>query len=70
MSSVGIVAMNLILKQLTEAAGIASNEKEVRLLIRDLIAAHVDDWHVDSMGNLIARKAGYGDTNLRVMKSA
>jgi putative aminopeptidase FrvX len=62
--------MNLILKQLSEAVGVAGNEKEVRLLIRDLIADHVDEWHVDTMGNLIARQEGTGDVDLRVMVDA
>lgn len=62
--------MNELLKQLTEAAGVASNEKEVRLLLRDLIDPHVDEWRVDTMGNLIALKKGTGDSDLRVMVDA
>lgn len=62
--------MNNLLKQLTEATGVASNEKEVRLLLRDLIADHVDEWRVDTMGNLIALKKGTGALNLRVMVDA
>ncbi len=62
--------MNELLKQLTEADGVSSTEKEVRLLIRDLIADHVDEWHVDTMGNLIATKNGTGQTDLRVMVDA
>jgi tetrahedral aminopeptidase len=62
--------MNELLKQLTEAVGVASQEKEVRVLIRDLIAEHVDDWRVDSMGNLIATKKGTGASDLRVMVDA
>lgn len=62
--------MNELLKQLTEAVGVASAEKEVRLLIRDLIAGHVDEWHVDTMGNLIALKKGSGEHDLRVLVDA
>ena len=62
--------MNELLKNLTEAAGVSSTEKEVRLLIRDLIADHVDEWHVDAMGNLIALKSGTGEVNLRVLLDA
>lgn len=62
--------MNELLKDLTEAAGVSSTEKEVRLLIRDLIAGHVDEWHVDALGNLIALKSGTGELDLRIMLDA
>ncbi len=62
--------MNENLKKLTEAVGVSSAEKEVRLLIRDLIADVVDEWRVDTMGNLIARQAGTGELDLRVLVDA
>jgi len=62
--------MNELLKNLTEAVGVSSAEKEVRLLIRDLIADYVDDWHVDTLGNLIALKTGTGELDFRVMVDA
>lgn len=62
--------MNDLLKQLTEAVGVSGAEKEVRLLIRDLIADHVDEWSVDAMGNLIATKRGTGQYRLRVLVDA
>ena len=62
--------MNELLQQLTETAGIAGNEIEVRRLIRDLVADHVDEWRVDSMGNLIALKKGSGDSDMRVLVDA
>jgi putative aminopeptidase FrvX len=62
--------MNELLKKLSEATGVSSAEKEIRILIRDLIADHVDEWHVDSMGNLIALKSGTGDLDLRIMLDA
>lgn len=62
--------MNELLQQLSDAVGVASSEKEVRLLLRDLIADHVDEWRVDSMGNLLAVKRGSGDGDLRVMVDA
>ncbi len=62
--------MNELLKNLTEAVGVSSNEKEVRLLIRNLIADHVDEWHVDAMGNLLALKKGTGASPLRVLVDA
>jgi endoglucanase len=62
--------MNALLKQLTEAVGVSGAEKEVRLLIRDLIADHVDEWSVDTMGNLLATKRGTGQIDLRVLVDA
>jgi tetrahedral aminopeptidase len=62
--------MNHLLQQLTEAVGVSGEEKEVRLLIRDLIAEHVAEWRVDAMGNLIARKPGTGAHPWRVMVDA
>ncbi len=62
--------MNELLQQLTEAIGVSGREKKVRILIRDLIEEHVDEWHVDTMGNLIALKRGTGASELRVMVDA
>lgn len=62
--------MNELLKNLTEAVGVSGEEKEVRRLIRDLIAEHVDEWRVDTLGNLIALKKGTGASSLRVMVDA
>ena len=62
--------MNDLLKQLTEAVGVSGAEKEVRLLIRDLIADHVDEWSVDTMGSLIAIKRGTGEYDMRVLVDA
>lgn len=62
--------MNELLQQLTEASGVAGDEKEVRLLIRDLIEAHVDEWQVDTMGNLLAVKRGSGESEMRVLVDA
>lgn len=62
--------MNELLKNLTEAVGVSGEEKEVRKLIRDLIQDHVDEWHVDTMGNLIALKKGTGAVGLKVMIDA
>ena len=62
--------MNELLKNLTEAVGVSGDEKEIRLLIRDLIADHVDNWEVDTMGNLIALKKGTGESDMRVLVDA
>ena len=62
--------MNELLQKLTEAVGVAGDEKEVRLLLRDLIAEHVDEWRVDTIGNLLALKRGTGESDLRVLLDA
>ena len=62
--------MNELLQQLSEARGVAGDEKEVRLLIRDLIEPHVDEWRVDTMGNLLAVKRGRGESDMRVLVDA
>lgn len=62
--------MNQLLKNLTEAVGVSSYEHEVRALILDLIKDHVDEWHVDALGNLIAIKKGTGASDLRVLVDA
>jgi endoglucanase len=62
--------MNDLLRRLTEAVGVSGDEKQVRLLIRDLIASHVGEWRVDALGNLIAYKKGTGASELRVLVDA
>ncbi len=62
--------MNELLKNLTEAVGVSSGEQEIRQLILDLIKDHVDEWHVDAMGNLIALKKGTGASALRILVDA
>jgi endoglucanase len=62
--------MNELLKQLTQANGVSSDEKEIRVLIRDLIEEVADEWRVDSLGNLIVTKKGTGQSDLRVLVDA
>jgi tetrahedral aminopeptidase len=62
--------MNELLKQLSEATGVAGREHEVRALIRDLIRDHVDEWRVDALGNLVATKTGDGTFDMRVLVDA
>jgi len=49
-----------LLRQLSEAAGIPGREEEVRSLVRTALRGHVDEMHVDRLGNLIAHKKGRG----------
>ena len=48
--------MNELLERLSAARGVAGQEGEVRAILREHIAPHVDEITVDSIGNLIARK--------------
>lgn len=59
-----------LLRRLTEASGVSGHEFEIRRLIRDLIADHVDEWRVDPMGNLLATKTGARDGGMKVMIDA
>jgi endoglucanase len=49
----------LILKELSEAFGVSGCEDGVRQVIIEAIKDHVDDYHVDALGNLITVKKGY-----------
>jgi endoglucanase len=53
-----------MLKALSEAVGVSGDEGAVRDLIIGAIEAHVDDYRIDAMGNLIAFKRGTGGQNL------
>jgi len=60
----------MLLKTLSEAHGVSGDEGEVRQLILNAIRKHVDEWRVDSMGNLIALKRGTGETKLKGIVAA
>jgi len=59
-----------LLKELTEARGVAGDEKEVRDLIAKAVRKHADSLRADTMGNLIAYTRGTGGASLRVMVAA
>jgi putative aminopeptidase FrvX len=58
------------LKQLSEAVGVSGHEDEVREVIIDAITDKVDEYRVDSIGNVIALKKGDGMSDLKVMVAA
>ena len=63
----------MLLEQLSNAFGVSSVEGEVRKIIVEAIKPHVDEWRVDTMGNLFAlrkRRLGATETPLRVMVTA
>jgi putative aminopeptidase FrvX len=60
----------LILKQLSEAFGVAGCEDEVREIIIEAVRNYVDEYRVDNIGNLITLKKGTGEPRLKVMLAA
>ena len=48
----------MLLKKLTEAAGVSSRESEVRDLIKEELENEVEELKTDALGNLIAFKSG------------
>jgi putative aminopeptidase FrvX len=60
----------VLLKKLSEAFGPPGQEDEVRSIIREKIAPHVDRIWTDTMGNLYAEKKGRQDHGPRVMLAA
>ncbi len=59
----------MLLKKLTEAMGVSSNEDEVREIIKAEVEPYVDRYYTDMMGNLIAVK-GEDKSGPRVVLSA
>ncbi len=61
----------MILQALSEAAGISGQEEAVRQIILEAIAGHVEDIHIDPMGNILALKKGTeGDKRPKIMLAA
>ena len=59
----------VILKKLSEAVGVSGHEFEVKRVIIEEISDVVDEWRVDSLGNIIALKKG-GGNGPKIMISA
>jgi len=60
----------VILQQLSEALGVSGHEDAVRQIIFDAIHDEVDEYRVDSIGNLITLRRGSGQSPLKVMVAA
>ncbi|MBM3127983.1 MAG: M42 family metallopeptidase [Chloroflexi bacterium] len=63
----------MLLEKLSNARGVSGNEGEVREILIDAVKDHVDEYRVDTLGNLIARKKAKGARArkpLRVMLAA
>ena len=62
--------MKELLEKLTAAFGPSGYEKQVRDLILENIKDDVDEYRIDALGNLIARKGTKGENGKRIMISA
>ncbi|MDY7039855.1 MAG: M42 family metallopeptidase [Chloroflexota bacterium] len=60
----------MILKELSEAFGVAGHEDVVRRIILDAVRDDVDEYRVDSIGNLMTTRRGTGEVALKVMVAA
>ncbi|OQY20504.1 MAG: M42 family peptidase [Chloroflexi bacterium] len=60
----------MILEELANAIGVSGDEGDVRAIVLDAVREHVDDFKVDTMGNVLAFKRGTGRNRLRVMLAA
>jgi len=61
----------LLLKRLSDARGVSGNEDAVRAILVEEIRPHVDEYRVDTIGNLIAMVRARGvETPHRVMVAA
>ncbi|MBN1886394.1 MAG: M42 family metallopeptidase [Thermoflexales bacterium] len=61
----------MILDQLSNAPGVSGNEEPVRQIILKAIKPHVDEWRVDTLGNVLAlKKAAPGAPAFKVMLDA
>lgn len=60
-----------LLKELTQAWGVAGREKNIRAIIKREIAPLADEMYTDNLGNLIALKRGSADADKkRIMLAA
>ncbi len=58
------------LRELSEAFGPSGNEAAVRQIVLERIRPFVDEYRIDSIGNLIALKRGTGQSSRKVMVAA
>lgn len=59
-----------LLENLTNASGISGGENEVRKIVISQIKSRVDDYHIDTLGNILAKCKGKTKDALKVMLSA
>ncbi|MBQ8507817.1 MAG: M20/M25/M40 family metallo-hydrolase [Clostridia bacterium] len=60
-----------LLKELTQAWGVAGREKKIRAIVKREIAPYADEFYTDNIGNIIALKRGNGSPmGKKIMLSA
>lgn len=65
------MALNIpLLKNICEIAGAPGFESRIRNLVIEEIKNHVDEYHIDNMGNLVTIKKGNSDDPKKVMLAA
>jgi endoglucanase len=62
--------MKELIKKLVETPGPSGSEEKIRAAVIEEIKDHVDEYKVDALGNLIARKGTKKADGLRIMISA
>jgi endoglucanase len=62
--------MKSLIQRLVESIGPSGYENQVRELVQAEIKGHVDELHVDPLGNLIARKGSRSKNGRRIMLAA
>lgn len=62
--------MKSLIQTLTQIPGPSGYEHEIRAAIEKEIAAYVDDYRIDALGNLIARKGSANTNGVKIMLSA
>ncbi|MGQ9908764.1 MAG: M42 family metallopeptidase [Candidatus Flexifilum sp.] len=60
----------MMLRELSEAAGISGQEDAVRKIVLNAIKGHVDSIRIDPLGSVTAIKRGTGERPLRVLVAA
>lgn len=59
-----------LLEKLCNAIGVSGNENEIRQIVIDQVKAHVDEYRVDPLGNVLAIKHAASPDATRVMFAA
>ncbi|HEB64740.1 MAG TPA: M42 family peptidase, partial [Chloroflexi bacterium] len=62
--------MKPLIQKLTQIPGPSGYEHKIRAAVEEEIAPYADDYRVDALGNLIARKGSANHEGLKIMLSA
>ncbi len=62
--------MKPLIQKLTQIPGPSGYEHKIRAAVEEEIAPYADDYRVDALGNLIARKGSANSEGLKIMLSA